>query len=175
MRFPCKRRRGFTFVETILCIVVIAAIASVVAHVLMAGLEIYMIVVDRNNAFQNSRMAMERMVDELVHLDSTDINWMSNERIGFRDMDGMSTDFDLEVASAGGYSTDCIFRGNDYLLGNIIHLDFDYLNEEGDSTIWSWLVRRINIDFTVEAPREAGTLRLRTDVFPRNHMYDDFE
>jgi len=100
---------------------------------------------------------------------------MSNERIGFRDMDGMSTDFDLEVASAGGYSTDCIFRGNDYLLGNIIHLDFDYLNEEGDSTIWSWLVRRINIDFTVEAPREAGTLRLRTDVFPRNHMYDDFE
>ena len=161
-------------VETVLCLVIIAVIASVAAYVLLAGLDVYKLVVDRNNAFQNARIAMDRMVDEFIHLDSTDITWMGGERIGFRDVNGMSTDFDLEIASMGGFSSPCIYRGDDYLANNVIHLDFDYLNEDGHNTIWSWLVRRINIDFTIEAPRGAGTIRLRTDVFPRSFMYDDF-
>ena len=169
------KRRGFTFVETILCVIVIAVIASVAARVLLAGLDVYKLVVDRNNAFQGARMAMERMFDELIHLRSTDISWMSDQRIGFRDINGVSTDFDMETASGGGYSIPCIYRGDDYLVGNVTYLDFDYLNETGQSTVWSWLVRRINIDFTVTAPRGAGTIRLRTDVFPRNFMYSDFQ
>ncbi|MDD2731081.1 MAG: prepilin-type N-terminal cleavage/methylation domain-containing protein [Candidatus Portnoybacteria bacterium] len=172
---PEKKNFGFTFVETIISVVIVAIIASVAARVLLAGLDVYKLVVDRNNTFQSSRMAMERMVDELIHLESTDLTWMTNERIGFRDMNGIATDFDMDSVSGSGYTFPCIFRGDDYLVGNVTHLDFDYLNEDGGNTIWSWLVRRINIDFTVEAPRGAGALRLRTDVFPRRFMYTDFE
>jgi len=170
-----RKQHGFTFVETILAIIIVAAIAGVAAKVLTAGLDVYSLVVNRHDASQTARLAMERMVDEIVMIESTDILGTTNTRFSFRDIDGHSTNFKSKTASLRGQSVPCIYRDDDFLAGNISFLDFDYLKEDGSSTIWFWLVRRINIDFSVEAPANAGTVHLRTDVFPRNFMYDNFE
>lgn len=176
MRFGRGRgRAGFTLVETMLALVIVAIIAGVAAEVLVSGLGIYKLVVNRNNAFQTARMAMDRIIDEVMMFDETSINWLSNTRIGFWDEEGASTDFERRTVSQGGYTIPCIYRGDDYLAGNVTQMDFDFYNASGASTVWSWLVRRINIEITVTAPDTEGSVHLRTDVFPRNFMYSNFQ
>lgn len=176
MRFGGPRKRsGFTLVETMLALVIVAIIAGVAAEVLVSGLNIYKLVVNRNNAFQTARMAMDRIVDEVLMFDEYSISWLSNTRIGFWDQEGASTDFERRTVTQGGRSVVCIYRGDDYLAGNVTQMDFDFYNASGASTAWSWLVRRINIEITVTAPDTAGSVHLRTDVFPRKFMYSDFQ
>ncbi len=172
-----KRRRamGFTFVETLLVIIMIGILGGIAARVLLSGLDIYAFIVNRNNAFHNARVAMERMVDETLLIDSGDITYLGSTRFGFRDVDGISTDFRSRTMSRDGVSVPCIYRGDDFLAGNVVSLDFDYLKDDGSTTIFSPWVRRINIDFTVTALAGAGDVHLRTDVYPRNFMYSGFQ
>lgn len=168
-------KKAFTFIETVLAVVVVGAIAGVAAKVLTSGLDVYSLIVNRHDASQTARLAMERMVDEILMVDSSEITWMADNRFGFRDVDGVSTNFKSYTVSKNGLSVPCIYRDEDFLAGNVIYLDFDYLKSDGTSTIWAPLVRLINIDFTVEAPANAGSIHLRTNVFPRSFMYSNFE
>ncbi len=170
-----RKRRGFTLVETMLALVIVAVIAGVAAEVLVSGLGIYKLVVNRNNTFQTARMAMDRIFDEVLMFDEFSISWLGNTRIGFWDQDGVNTDFERRTVTQGGRTIPCIYRGDDYLAGNVTQMDFDFYNASGASTVWSWLVRRVNIEITVTSPDGEGSVHLRTDVFPRKFMYDDFE
>lgn len=170
-----QKKHGFTFVETILAIVIVGAIASVAAKVLVSGLDVYALVVNRHDASQRARLSMERMVDEIVLINSGDILGMSNTRFRFRDSDGINTDFKQQTVTYRRRSMPCLYRGEDFLAENVLSFDFDYYAADGSSTIWALQVRRINIDFTVEAMADAGSIHLRTDVFPRNFMYSNFE
>jgi len=170
-----NKRRGFTFIETILSVLIVSIIAGVAAKVLITGLDVYALVVNRNNAFQSARSAMDRIEDELVLLKWTDITWMSNTRFGFFDTNGVSTDFEKVNVYKSGRTVPCINRGSDFLAGEVIALDFDYYKDDGTATIWSFEVKRINVDITVQALANAGTVHLRTDIFPRNFMYSNFE
>lgn len=169
------KNRGFTFVETLLAVVILGAIATVAAKLLTVGLDIYVLVANRHDASQSARLGMERMTDEILLIESTDIQGMANAKFDFRDSTGDSTDFRSKTVSKNGLSVPCIYREDDFLAANVTYLDFDYMKEDGSSTIWFWLVKKINVDFIVEAPANAGTVHLRTEVFPRNFMYDDFE
>lgn len=173
-----KSRWGFTFVETILAIVVVGVIAGVAAKVLIAGLDIYALIVNRNNAYQSARVAMDRMVDELTMIHSGDISWVGEQRINFRNTEGQLTSFrksSYNPASQPGQTIPCIFMGNDFLVGEVAVLDFDYYALDGSVTTRESNIRRINIDMTVTSLAGGGSVHLRTDVFPRNFMYQDFE
>ncbi len=58
-------KKAFTFIETVLAVVVVGAIAGVAAKVLTSGLDVYSLIVNRHDASQTARLAMERMVDEI--------------------------------------------------------------------------------------------------------------
>ena len=170
-----RHSSGFTFVETILTVVIMAAISGVAAKVLITGLDVYSLIVNRHDAVQSARLAMERMVDEALMVESSDILGVMNSRFSFRDIEGHSTNFKTNTVSMNGLSVPCVYRDDDFLAGNVTYLDFDYLKADGSDTILPWQVRRINIDIKVESPGNAGTVHLRTEVFPRNFMYDNFE
>lgn len=175
MKTFCSKKSGFTFIETLLAVIIIGIIAGVVAKVLIAGLDVYALIVNRNDAFQSARAAMFRMQDEILLVKGEDILSLSDSRFRFKDINGSPTDFRRATLYRGGELNECINRGNDYLVGNITQLDFDYFNAAGAPTIWPNSVRRINIEFTVAALANAGSVHLRTDVFPRNFMYSNFE
>lgn len=173
-----KNKLGFTFVETILAIVVVGVIAGVAAKVLVVGLDVYALIVNRNNAFQSARVAMDRMVDELTMLHSDDITWIGNQRINFRDTDNNLTNFRKSTYSSQsrpGQTIPCIFMSNDFLVGEVSVLDFDYFKLDGSTATTVSQVRRINVDMTVTSLAGGGSVHLRTDVFPRNFMYSNFE
>lgn len=169
------KKAGFTFVETLLAVIIVGAVAGVAAKVLISGLDVYALVMNRHDASQTARLGMERMVDELILLEISDISTLADTRFNFYDASGSLTNFKRYTATFRGQSVPCIYRDEDFLAGNVTYLDFDYFNDVGASTIWPWQVRRINIDFTVGALANAGSVHLRTDVFPRNFMYSNFQ
>lgn len=169
------KRLGFTFVETLLTVVIVGIIAGVAAKVLVAGLDIYAMVVNRNDAVQSARVSMDRMVDELLLVKSSDLIAMGDTIFSFRDADGELTAFTRVTASIGGQSVPCIYRGPDFLARDAVQFDFDYYRADGLAATTLADLRRINIDLTVETRSDAGTIHLRTDVFPRNFMYGNFE
>jgi len=170
-----KKRAGFTFIETILAVIMVGILASVTAKILNVSLDIYSLIVNRNNAFHTARVGMDRMVDELVEIRFTDITWMTSTRLSFIDRTGSATNFRLTTVSLHGNTVPCIYRGDDYLSGNITAFDFDYFKEDGSTAYFSWQMKMITIDLELEAPGEAGRVHLRTAVFPRSFMYTDFD
>ena len=170
-----KKRDGFTFIETILSIIMVGVLAGVSAKILITGLDVYSLIVNRNNAYHTARVGMDRMVDELVEIRFTDITWMSSTRLSFRDRTGLATNFRITTISRDGLTIPCIYRGDDYLSGNITYFNFDYLREDGTTAFFSWQLRVIGIDMELESPGDGGRVHLRTAVFPRSFMYDDFD
>lgn len=165
-----KKLRGFTLIEMILTIIIIGIIAGVTAKILMTGLDTYSFIANRKDATQHARVAMERMVSELTLLESDDITYISNERLKFIDRDDAAASFQKVIVS--GNPT--LYRSQDFLAGRLGFIDFDYMREDGSAALFAWQVRRINIELSVEALGGYGSIILRTDVFPRNFMYDNF-
>jgi len=166
-----KNRRGFTLVETILTIVVVGIIAGVSAKILVSGLDTYAFITNRKDLTQHARVAMERMVNELTVARWNDITWMSGTHIGFIDRGGSSTSFKSKTFN----NIPSIARGNDFLAGQLGFLDFDYLQYDGSNAWLNFQLKRINIELSLDALGGYGSLTLRTEVFPRNEMYDNFE
>lgn len=176
MNYVKKYERGFTFVETLLTVVIISIIASVAAQVLLSGLDVYALVINRNNAFQTARTAMDRMENEILLFNSTSLTWLGSNRMSFIDVDGIATSFKSQTQAMGRRSVPCIYRGSDYLAGDVTVLSFAYKRMDGASTIWPTQVRRIDVDFTVQSvATAAGTVRIRETIFPRNFMYSNFQ
>jgi len=166
-----KNRRGFTLVEIVLTIVVVGIIAGVSAKILLSGLDTYAFVTNRKDLTQHARVAMERMVNELTVVRWYDITWMSGTRLSFIDRGGSATSFKTKTFN----NIPSIARGNDFLAGQLGFLDFDYLQYDGSNAMFSWQLKKINIELSLDALGGYGSLTLRTEVFPRNDMYDNFE
>ncbi len=162
--------KGFTLIEIILTIMVVGVIAGVSAKVLMDGIDTYSLVTSRRDAVEHARVGMDRMVSELLLVDSNDITLASGTKVSFTDANNSSTNFQRKTVQ----NTWELYRGDDFLAGIVGLLDFDYYRDNGNSTSWPWLVRRINIELTVQTLGGYGTIPLRTEVFPRNFMYTNF-
>ena len=175
MRKVRDKSSGFTFVETLLAVILVGILAGVAAKVLVTGLDVYSLVANRNSAFHSAREAMERMVGEILLVESSDITSLNDTSFGFRDRDGVSTDFRKATLTMGGRIVPCIFRGNDFLAGDVESINFSYFQEDDTPTDSPALVRRIHIDLVIAAEGAAGRVHLRTNIVPRNFMYQGFE
>ncbi len=163
-------KKGFTLIETILTIIVVGIIAGVSGQVLLRGIDAYSMIMNRKDAVQHARVGMDRMMYELLLVDSSKLTSISDTRIDFIDANGNAANF----SRANVYGTLDLVRGNDFLAGQVTLLDFDLFKTDGSSAVFPWDVRRINIELTTQALGGYGTVPLRTEVFPRNFMYSNF-
>jgi len=166
-----RKIAGFTLVELILAILIVGAIAGVSAKILLSGIDTYEFITTRKNATQNARVAMERMVDELVLLKQWTIDSMAENKISFFDYTSTYASFKTDTFNG----EPAILRGEDFLAGPSGLLDFDYLAEDDTNTASTWDVRKINIELQIDAEGGNGSITLRTEVYPRENMYSDFE
>lgn len=166
-----KHPRGFTIIELVLTIILVGIISGVTAKILMSGIDTYSLITSRKDAFQNARVSMDRMVSEATLLRSSDIISIGNEQLRFYDRSGYSTSF--KRASKNGLPV--INRGNDFLGGLLGILDFDYLKADGTGTSTISQIKKINIEISIDTLGGYGSIDLRTEVFPRSLMYDNFQ
>lgn len=165
-----KTSKGFTLVELVLTIVIVGIIAGVSAQVLMRGIDTYSFVTNRKDAIQHARVGMDRMVSELLLVHLLDITGISATQISFIDNQGHLTNFRRTTQ----YGTVDLFRNNDFLAGQIGLLNFLYYKSDGSTARWPLEVKLINISLTIQGLGGSGSVPLRTQVFPRNHMYNNF-
>lgn len=161
-KFP--KTAGFTLLEIILVMVLLGIMVAATGVMMGRSVDIYALVGDRTEIISEARYAMVRMEKELEGL--TDVQSTSATRIGFRDSGGASTDFNLTGTN--------LFRGSDLLARNISSLNFTCYRDDGAVTSSAQQTRRIQIDMTVTSPGAGGSFPLRTDVFPKNFMYENF-
>ena len=165
-----SKNSGFTFVEMLLTIFIIGVISGVTAKVLLTGLDVYSLLVNRDNAMNTAREVMDRMFEEILLVETDDIISIHDNSFNFKDTAGVHTNFRRKIVQG----SPTISRKDDFMAGNLAAIDFDYKHYDGSSTLLRDEVRRINIDFTLTAPADAGSIHLRTEVFPRSLMYDNF-
>lgn len=163
-------KKGFTLIELILTIIIVGIIAGVSASVLMRGIDSYALVMNRKDALQHARVGMDRMVSELMLTRLIDITYISPTHIGFFDVNGSATSFKKKTY----YNTVDLFRGDDFLAGQISLLNFTFFKSNDQAATWPFDVKRIGIELTIQTIGGYGTIPLRTQVFPRNYMYSNF-
>ncbi len=163
-------RKGFTLIELILTIIIVGIIASVAASVLMRGIDAYSLITNRKDALQHARVGMDRMVSELLLARNIDITYIASDHIGFFDFNGYATSFKLTTS----YNTIDLYRGDDFLAGQVNLLHFTFYKQDNTTAIWPFDVRRTGIELTIQSIGGYGNVPLRTQVFPRNYMYTNF-
>lgn len=164
------QKKGFTLIETVLTIVIVSIIAGVSAKILLSGLDTYSFITSRKDATQHARVAMDRMVSELTLMESSDIRFISDDNLTYLDSDGIVSSFKTDTAN-GQLS---LVRNDKFLAGPLGFIDFDYLKPDGSRAPAAHFVNRINIELSVDALGGYGSITLRTEVYPRGIMYDNF-
>lgn len=157
--------KGFTILELILSMTLMGILLAASGVLLGRGLDAYNLVSAHSDSVEQARYAMIRMEKEIETV--TNISNSQVTQFGFTDTLGAATDFHLN-------GTD-LMRGNDPLARNVTSLAFTYYKSDGSATNANPQVRRVQIDLTVQATGGAGTVHLRSEVFPRNFYYDTFQ
>ncbi|MBI5300116.1 MAG: type II secretion system protein [Deltaproteobacteria bacterium] len=163
------RQKGFTLVEVILTIVVIGILFAVSSIVLRQGLDSYSHILNRSNNLQTTRYAMERMIRELTLVgdtNPTNIQNIQSDRITYVDSDSNTTNFN--------FANGTLYRSTDPLLNNVTAVTFTGFKDTGATTTAGNQVRRVRIQLSTLPPNQTTPLNLRTDIFIRNYMYENF-
>lgn len=159
-----RAQSGFTLIEIIIVIVLVAIIAGIAAMIILQGVRAYSDEQQRSNLHYQTRLAMERMVRETRLIRScgdiiAPVNGSS--MLQFTDINGTPITFSLLGTN---------LNRNGMLLANGINpLRFNFFDQNGNPTtsclsptgIWF-----IQIEMT--GTQSAETIQLRARVHPMN-------
>lgn len=166
-----EKKNGFTLVEILMVVIAVGIIAGVTAKVLISGLDVYSLVVNRTSAVQSARESMERLFEEISTLTPATLLYMNSDEIGFYDRGFNYANFRLQYC--GGSL--CLYRAGDFMLKNVQNLTFSYLDANDAMAWWPSDVRKVVVNMTVGDEGGHGNIRLRTTVFLKRIFYADFE
>lgn len=162
---------GLQFLEA--ATVAIAILVTVIAttKTLLTGIDLFDMAEQRREASQRAQQMMEDLVTDLLQLPPSSLLALSETSFAWKEVEKGSVRYALGIA--GGAMG--LYRNQRMIAPNIAFLDFDFKTLQGDATRDPKQVKRINIDFSIAALKRAGNIRLRTEVFPRSALYEDFE
>ncbi len=155
-----QQLQGFTLIEMIIVIVILAIIFASGALLLRLGLTGGFSAQNNTANNANARAAFERMEDELKDARSTGDLIPNTNSITFVKIDGTSVTYAL----SGGN----LMRNSDILATNTASLAFTYLTATNTTTTIAAQVRCIVINATMTS--NNVTLPLTTTVCPRNYV-----
>lgn len=161
--------KGFTMVEVVLTIALVSILFGATAILSRQGLDAYIHVAERGKTLQQARQAMERITQELKRVGDENNNNIQNiqpDRITFIDDVGATAQFSMNGQT--------LMRDSDPLLENVISFGLIGYKDDGFSTSAANQVRRVNIQLSTTTPGQIVPVTLRTDVYLRNYMYEDF-
>lgn len=150
--------------ELILAMMLLGIIVAVSGVLMGRGIDAFRLVTDRTDVVQQARLAMTRMQKEIELL--TQVQVASSDRVVFLDETLSPVEFRVD-------GTD-LRQGNEILVSGVQNLQMTYYQSNGNETSAAPQVRRIHIEMTLQTERGSGTLALRTDIFPRNFIYENF-
>jgi prepilin-type N-terminal cleavage/methylation domain-containing protein len=164
------RKKGFTLIEALLAIVVISALVAAMANIMISGMRSYRLVVDRREALQNARLALNMMANELAKVanPAADISSIGATSITFTKAGGGSVTYSVSGTN--------LMIGSSVLARNVANgTGFAYYTAGGAVTANPAQVHRIQMTLVVNAATaSSGTVTATEDVYLRNRYFSGF-
>lgn len=165
-----KKQKGFTILESLLAIVVISVVLVAVGYILLQAMRSYTLVIDRREALQEARLAVNMMTNEIQTIanPTTDISSISTTSMTFTKAGGGGVVYSI----SGGE----LFRGSNILATNVSSQSrFDYYTAGGALTSNPSQVYRVHIALEVDTGDTAsGKVMLNNNIYLRNRYYSGF-
>jgi prepilin-type N-terminal cleavage/methylation domain-containing protein len=157
-----KLSSGFTLIEMVITIVLIAIISSIAAMIILQGVKTYSLEDSRSNAHYQARLAMERMAREIRQIRSestTDIQTMTAADLKFTNVAGATVEFT--------WATPNLNLSANRLASGITAFTFKYYLVDGTTqTADRTQVWFVEINMTAQQGTE--TLQMNSRVHPMN-------
>jgi len=169
--FFCSRKNenegGFTLLEIVIAIVLVAILAGTAAVIMLQGVKSYSIEQSRSDAHYQARLAVERMAREIRLIRSrtvADISLMNPADLSFTDIQNNLVRFRFNVGSIQRSSD----NGTTWqpLATGVTALNFSFLQQDGISSATATTLWYVVIDVTAQQGSEA--IEMRTRVYPMN-------
>ena len=171
-----RRRDGWTLIELLTVIIILAVVAAVGARLMSSIFQSYFAARDITNSDAQARVAFERMTRELRQIRSataTDLDMASAVQVRFIDMDGNGVCFYRDAAtnrlmrSADGPATACGTTSAQPVADFVSGLTFFYyLNDGITTTATVASVYYVTVRVNVQDNDVSDTLR--ATIHPRN-------
>jgi len=166
----CKFGSGFTIIELVVTITVLAAMGWMGVSAMLSGVDAWTDFNYKKDLLTDARMAVDRMAREIRMVkDLTAIITAGPQQLSFTDTNGKVISFTLDSGMIER-SEDSVTNG---LLANVTDLSFTYY-DSSDSVIAEPVIRPSETDMrrvkiAVSLAKASGrTVNLQTDVWPRN-------
>lgn len=170
-----RKIQGFTLVEMVLTIALVGILFAATSIILRQGLDSYENVQTRGTTLQDARYGMERVFKELLRVGDeagNTVSGISNNQVTFVNAVGDTTNFQWDGQN--------LVLGNDtqmtsnILLNNVTALAFTGYDQNNNATEVAASVRRIHVSLSVLPTGHETPIAFQTDIFLRNHMYENF-
>jgi prepilin-type N-terminal cleavage/methylation domain-containing protein len=171
MKNIINNQKGFTLMELVLYIAVMAILLGVTTRVLISEIGAYSYVSKRQSAISDARYALNRISSELIHLETADILLASSSEIQFTDTGGVNTSFKLDVDG----DDQAIYRGAEVMISPINNFNLTYYDQNNNVTTTISDIRKIEVEVITEPLDEEGEVSFKTMVTPRNFIYDSYQ
>lgn len=165
-----RHRIGLKVIETATITLAIVVTLLVTVKMLIAGIDLFDMAKQRRDASLAGQRALQAMVQEILMLNPSAISSYSETSMAWKGVAETPIDYALRVEE--GAVT--LVRNDEAIAKNVVFLDFDYKTISGMPTHDPKRIQRINIDFVIAALKRSGSVRFRTEIFPRHSMYKEF-
>lgn len=160
-----KLRKGWTFIELILVVLVLGTVATVTAPIIDSAVNSWSFVMYRSELWQNAEIAFSRMATETREIRGTsDVITANAQTLAFTTVTGENITY--------SHTGNTLYRNGDILIGNINAFAFSYFDENGGSIAAPLVAPTVTniriIRFYIVLGPTGQTFTLETDVHPRN-------
>lgn len=154
---------GFTLIEMVIVIVILAILAGIANSILTEGLTGYIQGENIVTANWQGQVALQRMSREIRLINSSNmISTMTGSNLAFTNINSDTVAFSLS-----GTSLTLTLNGNSQILADGIQsLTFSYFDKNGTSTAINSAVRYITLSINVTY--QNANYVLTTSIYPRN-------
>ncbi len=165
MEYSINSKNGFTLIEIIIAIVVIAITMGIGSLVISNIMRSYHLVTTRKELLFNGRVAINRMIREIRHIEK--INVKEANRLKFSaNINNSSNDIDYKLKST---DTTKLMRNNDILANYLKNLKFEYYKDSDKNiAVSNEEVKYVKINIALEDIHYEQTLYLESEARIRN-------
>ena len=159
-----REEKGFTLIEMILVIVLLAIIGAALAAAFLPGMQTYLAVDFRKEAIQNARTAMQRVLKDTREAQTFAACGglcVPTNTMTFTNVLNSAVTFDW-----AGTAQDPLTRNGNVLASNVDDFTVTFYDQAGLEPADETLIWRVRVDLRVTVGDQI--VDLRSEVFPRN-------
>lgn len=162
---------GFSLVELVLYISLSSIVVGITSYVMVAQLDTYAFVSERQGSLADASYTMGRISNELTYVETSDLVNVDNDAITFVDTTGNNVSLALDNTGP----TPTITRNGETLLDDVVAFTLDYYDINNNATTTIADIRRITVTLTCGDVNNQGNITLTKSITPRNFIYANYE